>query len=155
MTLSEHIERHLKSMLRQADGRLEIQRSDLAQQFDCAPSQINYVLETRFTTERGYVIESRRGGGGYIRIIKVQTDSYADLLDLICDQIGQQLSQDQAVHYIDRLQDNGVIDPGQASVMRAAVHRKVLALELPLRDQLRARILRSMLLAILRHEGVQ
>ena len=70
-TLSDSIERYLKGRLSKAvEGVIEIRRSEVAEQFDCVPSQINYVLETRFTPQRGYYVESRRGGGGYIRIME-------------------------------------------------------------------------------------
>ena len=70
--LSNYIERFIKEMLQEAeDGMIEIGRNDLADQFHCAPSQINYVLSTRFTPYKGYYIESRRGGSGYIKIMKL------------------------------------------------------------------------------------
>ncbi|NLK42961.1 MAG: CtsR family transcriptional regulator, partial [Tissierellia bacterium] len=75
--LTNIIERFLKSLIdAQEDGIIEIQRNELAEKFNCAPSQINYVLSTRFTPYKGYYIESRRGGGGYIKIIKVSIDEY-------------------------------------------------------------------------------
>ena len=70
--ISNSIEDFLLAMLKEAEGSLEIQRSLLAERFDCAPSQINYVLTTRFTPYKGYYVESRRGGGGFIRITKVR-----------------------------------------------------------------------------------
>ena len=70
-TLADEIERYIKKILEAShDGIVELQRNELALQFSCVPSQINYVLSTRFTTEQGYIVESRRGGGGYVRIVK-------------------------------------------------------------------------------------
>ena len=69
--VSDIIEQYLKHILQESpEGAVEIQRNDLADQFQCVPSQINYVISTRFTLEKGYFVESKRGGGGYIRIQK-------------------------------------------------------------------------------------
>ena len=72
--LSDMIEDFINALLNESDGQLELQRNELADYFECAPSQINYVLATRFSVDRGYYIESRRGGGGYIRIIRLDID---------------------------------------------------------------------------------
>ena len=75
MGISDLIASFLQDSLDTAeDGVLEVQRSELAQRFNCVPSQINYVMSTRFSPERGYIVESRRGGNGYIRITRVQVD---------------------------------------------------------------------------------
>lgn len=76
--LADKIERYLKEHLSRTEI-LEVRRAMLAALFDCAPSQINYVLTTRFTPERGYLVESRRGGGGYIRIIRLNIKNLEDL----------------------------------------------------------------------------
>ena len=73
--LSDMIEEFIKALLEESNGQLELQRNELADYFECAPSQINYVLATRFSLDRGYYIESRRGGGGYIRIIRLDMDN--------------------------------------------------------------------------------
>jgi len=147
--LADDIEEFLKSLLRD-NGLVELQRISLASQFGCAPSQINYVLATRFTPERGYLVESRRGGGGYLRVIRLNLESGDSLHDLIHQQIGNRVSQDEANGYIDRLREHGVILAREAGIMRAAVDRETLRLDLPLRDTLRANLLRAMILAILR-----
>lgn len=147
--LCDSIEEHLKLLLRERDGILEIQRSELAERFNCAPSQINYVLATRFTPERGYLVESRRGGGGYIRLIKLNLEPQ-HLRNLILDRIGNQLSQDEAEGLIHRLQEEGIISPREGALMAAAVARDTIAIGLPLRDTLRANLMKAMLLALLR-----
>ena len=92
--LSNMIERFIKSMIEMAeDSTIEIQRNELAERFDCAPSQINYVLTTRFTPYKGYYIESRRGGGGYIKIIKVGIDENEDINTIIVDIIGESITK--------------------------------------------------------------
>ena len=89
---SDNIEAYIKAILEQA-GMVELKRSELADVFQVVPSQINYVIKTRFTESRGYVVESKRGGGGYIRIGKVE---FSDRHQMICelfDRIGEQVSQ--------------------------------------------------------------
>lgn len=147
--LADHIERYLKQQIMNS-GVLEIQRAALASHFGCAPSQINYVLSTRFTEERGYVVESRRGGGGYIRIIRLNLEVGDDLHDLVVDKIGSEVTQDEALGYIEQLEENSIIDRREAAIMRAAVKRDTLMVDLPLRDMIRANLLKKMILAILR-----
>src|SRR5690554_5485877 len=83
--LSDIIEEFLKTLLTESEGELELQRNDLASYFECAPSQINYVLATRFTLNHGYYIESRRGGGGYIRITRLDLEKDDYLLQLLTE----------------------------------------------------------------------
>ena len=85
--LSDIIESFLKAMINDMDGYIEIQRNELANRFKCVPSQINYVISTRFTNEKGYYVESRRGGGGYITIRRLNTDS-AGIISCIITSIG-------------------------------------------------------------------
>ena len=151
--LADRIEAYLLGLIKQAsEGVLEIQRGELAEKFDCVPSQINYVLATRFTTERGYLVESRRGGGGYIRISRLNLDSRDELHQVIHQALGGMVSQAAATAYISRLLDADLLSRREASLMEAAMQREVLALHLPERDILRASLLRAMLLALLRGE---
>ncbi|MGE5591621.1 MAG: CtsR family transcriptional regulator [Bacillota bacterium] len=151
--LADRIEAYLLSLVRQApEGVVELQRAELAEKFDCVPSQINYVLATRFSPERGFVVESRRGGGGYIRISRLNLDSSDELQQLVHRAMGDAMSQDVALAYITRLQEAGLLTPRETALMTAVVHREVLALDLPARDILRANLLRAMLLALLRFE---
>ena len=83
MRLSDAIEKFIKAMLTQDEQEIELKRNELAQYFNCAPSQINYVLATRFTPDHGYIIESRRGGGGYIRIFRMEHDTSQQLIYLL------------------------------------------------------------------------
>jgi transcriptional regulator CtsR len=147
--LADDIEQFLKQLIRDS-GTAEVQRATLAAQFGCAPSQINYVLATRFTPERGYLVESRRGGGGYIRIVRLNLEEGDGLHILIHQQLGSQLSQDEALGYIVRLREQNIISEREAAVMHAAIHRESIGLDLPLRDIVRANILKAMILAILR-----
>ena len=147
--LADDIEEFLKNLVRDT-GLVELQRAALAAQFGCAPSQINYVLATRFTPERGYVVESRRGGGGYLRIIRLNLDPGDALHFLLHQQIGLQVTQDEAMGYIDRLREHEVINDREGAVMRAAVHRETIGLDLPVRDIVRANLLKAMIIAVLR-----
>lgn len=144
--ISDIIEGYLKEVIElEGNGLIEIKRSEIANKFQCVPSQINYVINTRFTEERGYQVQSKRGGGGYIRIVRVQITSSADLIDETIQQLGISAPQQVAEDIIFRLINEEVISKREAKMMLAAVDRQILALNLPLRDEVRARILRAML----------
>ena len=143
--ISDIIEGYLKEVIElEGNGLIEIKRSEIANKFLCVPSQIN-VINTRFTEERGYQVQSKRGGGGYIRIVRVQITSSADLIDETIQQLGISAPQQVAEDIIFRLLNEEVISKREAKMMLAAVDRQILALNLPLRDEVRARILRAML----------
>nr|WP_154495939.1 MULTISPECIES: CtsR family transcriptional regulator [Bacillus] len=127
---------------------LEIKRSEIADKFQCVPSQINYVINTRFTSERGYIVESKRGGGGYIRIIKIKMNDKIDLIDNIMNQIYTRLSQAASDDIILRLLENGVITKSEAKLMVSVMDRSVLYIDLPERDELRARMMKAMLTSL-------
>lgn len=152
-SLAEQIEKYLKDLLA-ADprGAVEVQRSELAQLFNCAPSQINYVLSTRFTAEQGYLVESRRGGAGYVRIIKLALDEEHELRRLVEEKVGELVSQQAAEGLLERLREEGFLTRREAMLMRAVIGRDTLMLGLPERDILRASIVRAMLVTILRDE---
>ncbi|UED80220.1 CtsR family transcriptional regulator [Lysinibacillus sp. CD3-6] len=147
--ISDIIEGYLKQVLELGgEGHIEIKRSEIADKFQCVPSQINYVINTRFTAERGYLVESKRGGGGYIRILRVRANSQIDLIDDVLLQIERGASQTVAEGLVYRLIDEQVISKREAKLMLAAVDRSTLDLQLPLRDSIRAKILRAMLTTI-------
>ena len=144
--ISDIIEGYLKQVIELGGtGHIEIKRSELADKFQCVPSQINYVINTRFTAERGYLVESKRGGGGYIRILRVEVHSKTDLLDEIIAQIGDQIAQAATEHIVYRLLEEDVLSQREAALVQAATHRSALPLPLPMRDQVRAYILKAML----------
>ncbi len=143
-SLADLIEAYILALVEEGGGVAEIQRSYLADYFRCVPSQITYVLSSRFQPERGYVVESKRGGGGYIRVVRMElTDGIADIMK----SIGSYLSQDEAYGYLLRLFEEGLMDVRSFKMMQAAVSRDTLALDLPHRDWLRARIFRAVLSA--------
>ncbi len=147
--ISDIIEGYLKQVLELGgEGHIEIKRSEIADKFQCVPSQINYVINTRFTAERGYLVESKRGGGGYIRILRVRANSQIDLIDDVLRQIEGGASQTMAEDLVYRLIDEQVISKREAKIMLAAIDRSTIDLQLPLRDIIRAKILRAMLTTI-------
>jgi len=149
--LCDEIEAFLKRQIAEAEQNiLEIQRSSLAERFGCVPSQITYVLETRFSVDKGYLVESRRGGGGFIRIIKITHESAEEVLDFVNFNIGRVLTQDKAKNLVELLVEKNIITPRESDIMLSALDRNTLGIELPERDRLRARLLRSMVYAILR-----
>jgi transcriptional regulator of stress and heat shock response len=147
--ISDIIEQHLKYILGQSqNGFVEIQRNELADQFQCVPSQINYVISTRFTTEKGYIVESKRGGGGYIRIRRVEILRGKNLYHILMDMIGDELNQSNAESIITRLQEDQIISIREAQIMKAAISREVLSFQIQVRDQIRAAMLRAMITQI-------
>lgn len=146
--ISDIIEQYLKQVLDQ-NGKeiLEIKRSEIADKFQCVPSQINYVINTRFTSERGYIVESKRGGGGYIRIIKIKMNNEVVLINNIISQINTHLSQAASDDIILRLLEDKVISE-EAKMMVSVMDRSVLYIDLPERDELRARMMKAMLTAL-------
>lgn len=144
--ISDIIEQYLKQVLEMSEKEIvEIKRSEIADKFQCVPSQINYVINTRFTIEKGYIVESKRGGGGYIRIMRVQTYDSADLIDQLLSIIETRISQNSAEHIIIRLVEEEVISKREAKIMLSVIDRSVLYIDLPYRDELRARMLKAML----------
>ncbi len=150
--LTSTIEQFIKELLNEtAEGFVEIGRNDLAVRFNCAPSQINYVLTTRFTPYKGYHIESRRGGSGYIRIIKLSLDK-RDYIDQLANQtIGDCITVDKAAHLLATLAEEEVITTREAALMRCAIDNNALGIVKPeYRNEMRASILKNMLLVFLR-----
>lgn len=147
--LSDIIEAFLKSMINEEEGSVEIQRNELANRFNCVPSQINYVISTRFTTDKGYYVESRRGGGGYISIKRLNTQSAGDYLMHIIASMGNKISQHTCEVFINNFVDYNIIETREAMLMKAATSDKVLT-EVPVekRDDVRATILKNMLMSL-------
>ena len=147
--ISDIIEQYLKKVLHVSEENIvEIKRNEIADKFQCVPSQINYVIYTRFTIEKGYIVESKRGGGGYIRIIKVEIDDHAELIDQMIELIPKRISQSTSEVLIERLLEEQVISQREAKLIISAIDRSVLLIELPSRDELRSNILKSMLFTL-------
>ncbi|QQE78555.1 CtsR family transcriptional regulator [Alicyclobacillus sp. SO9] len=147
-SISDIIEQHLKRILDESpSGMVELQRSELADVFQCVPSQINYVISTRFSIDHGYIVESKRGGGGYIRIRRLELEKTRPLL-LLAKGIGERVSQREAEGLIERLFREELISEREMIIVQSAIHRDVLRLDLPLRDEVRARILTQVLIQL-------
>lgn len=149
--MSDMIEEYLKRALKE-EGRVEIQRNEIAELFDCVPSQINYVINSRFTIQHGYSVESKRGGGGYIRIIKIQMNDNAESLEQMDELIGESLSEKESEIIINTLYQNDLVTAREGQIMLAAMEEANYQANKENTDQSRAKVLSSMVkLLILRN----
>ncbi len=139
----------INEALNEADGKAVLQRSEIAGKFNCVPSQINYVISTRFSPENGYVVESRRGGGGYIRIRRVDMDPKQLVMHTI-NAIGDKIDLGSTRALLKNLIAANAVDQKSASLMMAAVGNQALKQVTPAdRDAVRANILKHMLVRII------
>ena len=150
MRLSDSIEQFIKELLNQESTEVELKRNELAEYFGCAPSQINYVLATRFSPDHGYLTESRRGGGGYIRIVRVVQSGSQRLMYLVNDRIGDSLSEEECLRLISQLKEQMIVTADEAALMASAVNTRALSVPVPdvLKDAMRAKMMKSMLMSI-------
>ncbi|WP_094548439.1 CtsR family transcriptional regulator [Petroclostridium xylanilyticum] len=146
--ISDIIENFLKELIEETDGVVEIQRNELANYFNCVPSQINYVIDTRFTAEKGYIVQSRRGGGGYIKIKKININKSNYLMHIV-NSIGNSITQQSAEAFIKNFLDYNAVTEREAKMMQIVVSDKVLNVPQPMRDALRANILKNMILSLI------
>lgn len=115
--MSDVIEAYIKGYL-EAEEEIELKRNEMAVHFQCVPSQINYVINTRFTTERGYTVESKRGGGGYIRILKVRLNTHSQLVDMLLQLIEhKEITENIATDITCRLCQEKVVTEAEAKLM--------------------------------------
>ena len=150
MRLSDSIEQFIKELLNEEATEVELKRNELAEYFGCAPSQINYVLATRFSPDHGYLTESRRGGGGYIRIVRVVQSGSQRLMYLVNDRIGDSLGEEECVRLISQLKEQKVVTADEAALMAGAISARALSVPVPdvLKDAMRAKMMKSMLMTI-------
>ncbi len=149
MKLSNLIEEFIKEMIEAENGAIELQRNELAGRFNCVPSQINYVISTRFSPERGYIVESRRGGGGYIKISRAVCDSKESYLKKMLSLIGDYISQTDANAIIQNLYELDIISQREGKIIVAAVRDNAIPINPPQRDFVRAKLLKNILVNIL------
>ena len=147
MGISDLIASFLQESLEEAEnGVLEVQRNDLAQRFNCVPSQINYVMSTRFSPERGYIVESRRGGNGYIRITRVRVDRQTLMMHVI-NSLGDSVDLPSARAILTNLVTSGALEENLGRTILASVGDKALAaVPRQTRDRVRADILKQVLI---------
>ena len=144
MRMSDIIEEFIKDLLKE-DDELEIQRNELAEQFNCVPSQINYVIATRFKPSQGYYVESRRGGGGHIKIKKINITK-SNLLMHTINSIGDSITANEVDIFISNFLTYDIISAMEARLLKVATSDNVLTIPREIRDHLRANIFKNMLL---------
>ena len=147
--ISDVIERFLLELLDSGDT-VSISRNELANYFSCAPSQINYVLTTRFTPARGYVIESRRGGGGFINLVRLEEGRDEMLDELRNLSISEGLSYAKAVQILDRMVQEGVLQKKEARLLESVMSDKALVAPAVAKDGLRAGMMRAVATELLK-----
>ena len=148
MRMSDMIEEFIKEMFQEDNDYIEIQRNDLAEQFNCVPSQINYVIETRFKPSQGYYVESKRGGGGHIKIKKINITKSNYFMHII-NNIGETLTAQEADIFISNFLSYNMIDETGAKLLKVATSDNVLTLNQPIKDIIRAKIFKNMLLNLI------
>lgn len=144
MRMSDIIEEFIKELLGENEI-IEIQRNDLAEQFNCVPSQINYVISTRFKPSQGYYVESRRGGGGHITIKKI-SNTKTEYMKHIINNIGKEITGSEVDILLSDFLNYNIIAPKEAKLLKVATSDNVLALPKEIKDVVRARIFKNMLL---------
>ncbi len=154
MRISDTIEQFIKALLEETETEIELKRNELAEYFSCAPSQINYVLATRFTPDHGYIIESKRGGGGYIRIVRLEHSTTEYLSYLLYERIGETITTAEGAAIIRGLVDQEIINENQGKIMFSAITDDALSLPLSIamKNELRARILKNMLIVLAKEQ---
>ncbi len=145
--VSDVIELFLKDLLGESNEHIEIQRNELANFFSCAPSQINYVLTTRFSIDKGYLVESKRGGGGSIKIVKIALDSKVITQNLIRE-IGESITKQKAAHILEVMIERKMISERERVLIGAAISDRSILSPISLKNQLRANILKNIILAL-------
>lgn len=150
-SLSQDIEKYLKTLLNESEGGvLIVQRSVLSEKFCCVPSQINYVLQTRFTPSNGYVVETRRGGGGYVRIQSIPLDGDSDLQPLM-EASGKNLTENQAEGILTYLVEEKALPPDVGSMLSAMMKERVLQ---PMRQMTTGEMRAKLMLQVLAHVSI-
>ena len=149
--ISDIIEEFIMSSL-DDDDFIELSRNDLAKFFSCVPSQINYVLNTRFTVNRGFVVESQRGGGGYIKVLRVQ-DNNSNFLNNVLNMCNQPINYIQGSQIIQNMYEKNVITEQEARIIRSAINSKALNNPINVDNVLRANILKQIILELMKKQG--
>ncbi|MGN0502768.1 MAG: CtsR family transcriptional regulator [Ruminococcus sp.] len=148
MRMSDLVAQYITQMLDEQNGSAEIQRNELAGNLGCVPSQINYVITSRFTPEQGYIVESRRGGGGYIRISRVKMDRGTAMMHII-NSVGSTLDKATAEAMLNNMLQRNMLQLQSAKLIAAALSDRTLSqVEQDKRDTVRADLFKNMLLTI-------
>lgn len=150
--ISDIIEQFILEQLLE-ESEISLSRNELAAFFNCAPSQINYVLSTRFTPTRGFDIESKRGGGGFIKLYKISyEDEQSYFNNLITEVIGDEIDYNLSLQLLDNLKSRKIIEDNEYNIIKSAVAPKSLVNPIKIENKLRAKILKNILIHLLREE---
>lgn len=150
-TLASRIERYIKDMMDAAEmNYLELKRKDLAEVFSCVPSQINYVLETRFRDEQGYHVVSRRGAGGYFQIIRLDVADNKEMKNLIAAVSETEMDFKKAEGFLGRLLEEDVINKNEYMLIMSMINHQSLAAAAETEDRVRAAMMKNVLITLLR-----
>lgn len=150
-SISDLIEQFILSNIGD-DSMMDLSRNELATYFAVAPSQINYVLSTRFTVEKGYLVEGKRGGGGYVRLIRLTEKK--DLLRQIYDSIGKELSERQAAHILSRLYEENKITEREYSLLLGVLGNRALSSPIANKDETRANVMRTVIERLMQYKEI-
>lgn len=150
--ISDVIEQFIREIMGESQ-MVNLSRNELAQYFDCAPSQINYVLATRFSIDRGYVTESKRGGGGFITLVRVSPQREELIASLLEYTLSEGVSAQRAAAIVDRLQDEEIISRRESNLIKTAVSDKALSVPNADKDGLRACILRAVITGLIKEDN--
>lgn len=145
MRISDVIEEFIKDLFNEDQEYIEIQRNELAERFNCVPSQINYVISTRFRPSQGYYVESKRGGGGHIRIKKVNITKSNYLMHIITS-MGDTITANEVDIFISNFLSYNIINKTEAKLLKVATSDNVLTAPQEIKDILRASIFKNMIL---------
>ncbi len=149
MLLSDNIARMIEKMLDECGGSLDIQRNEMATKIGCVPSQISYVITSRFTPERGYIIESRKGGGGYIRITRKQMHKNEYLMHFF-SAIDKEIDENEAYAYLQNLLGAEIISVREYKIISNALSASALSdVPSPLKNIVRAQIFRLIIMSMI------
>lgn len=148
--ISESIEQFIIATMGDGDS-VDISRNSLAEYFSCAPSQINYVLDTRFTVDRGFVKESKRGGSGFIKISRLKnTDDNEYLNSLVIDSIGDELLEKRMIQILDKLVADGIVTASEKGLIESALSEDSLSMPFTIKDKVRAKAFKNILIQLMK-----
>lgn len=147
--ISDQIEKFILATLGDNDS-VDIARNSLAEFFSCVPSQINYVLDTRFTIDRGFVVESKRGGSGFVKIRKIKTDDSNSYLNtLLMESVGDELSFKRFSQILDKLVSDKILLQKERELIETALSDDALVMPFTIRDRVRAKAFKNVIIKLM------
>lgn len=149
--ISETIEKFIISSIGE-NNSVEISRNSLAEYFSCAPSQINYVLDTRFTVDRGFVKESKRGGSGFIKISKINTDDKNQYINnLVIESVGEELTYKRFCQILSKLASENILTENERKIIEIALSEDSLFMPFAIKDRVRAKAFKNILISLMKN----